>query len=103
MSTTIEPRTTHRNGVRPATGHVFTSEAVSEGHPDKVCDLIADSVLDAHLAQDPASRVACEVPCKEGVVVLAGEIPSRASFDHVAVAREAIRAVGYTDAGEPFN
>jgi len=103
MSTTIEPRVTHRNGARPAVGHVFTSESVSEGHPDKVCDFIADSVLDAHLAQDPASRVACEVLCKDGNVVLAGEITSRASVDHVAVAREAIRAVGYTDSSEPFN
>ena len=103
MSTTIEPRTTRRRDARPAAGHVFTSESVSEGHPDKVCDFIADSVLDAHLAQDPAARVACEVLCKDGDVVLAGEITSRAAVDHVAVAREAIRTVGYTDAGEPFN
>src|SRR4051812_48054523 len=103
MSTTIEPRSTHRNGVRPATGHVFTSESVSEGHPDKVCDLIADSVLDAHLAQDPAARVACEVLCKGDRVVLAGEITSRASVDHVTIVREAIRSVGYVDPAEPFN
>src|SRR5215210_7507426 len=68
MSTTIEPRQAHRNGARAAVRHVFTSESVSEGHPDKVCDLIADSVLDAHLTQDPASRVACEVLCKDGDV-----------------------------------
>ncbi|HEU4628716.1 MAG TPA: methionine adenosyltransferase [Gemmatimonadaceae bacterium] len=86
-----------------ATHHVFTSESVSEGHPDKVCDFIADSVLDAHLAQDPAARVACEVLCKAGHVVLAGEITSRATVDHVAVAREAIRAIGYTDPAEAFN
>src|SRR5688572_5392783 len=77
---------------RAATGpalHVFTSESVSEGHPDKVCDFIADSVLDAHLEQDPAARVACEVLCKAGDVVLAGEITSRACVDHDAIARAA--------------
>ena len=103
MSTTIEPRVAQRNGTRAATLHVFTSESVSEGHPDKVCDFIADSVLDAHLAQDPASRVACEVLCKDGEVVLAGEITSRSRVDHVAVAREAIRTVGYVDPSEPFH
>jgi S-adenosylmethionine synthetase len=83
--------------------HPFTSESVAEGHPDKVCDLIADSILDAHLAQDPAARVACEVLCKDDRVVLAGEITSRASVDHAAIAREAIRSVGYVDPAEPFN
>ncbi len=76
---------------------IFTSESVSEGHPDKVCDYIADSILDAHLAQDPKSRVACEVLCKDNHVVLAGEITSTASVDVEAVAREAIREIGYTD------
>ncbi|HSW40070.1 MAG TPA: S-adenosylmethionine synthetase N-terminal domain-containing protein, partial [Acidobacteriota bacterium] len=57
--------------------HIFTSESVTEGHPDKVCDYIADSILDAYLEQDPGSRVACEVLCKEGLVVLAGEITSK--------------------------
>ena len=103
-ATTTPDSAARRNGAhRPGTLHVFTSESVSEGHPDKVCDFIADSVLDAHLAQDPAARVACEVLCKDGDVVLAGEITSRATVDHVAVAREAIRTVGYTDAAEPFN
>ncbi|HEX6629514.1 MAG TPA: methionine adenosyltransferase [Gemmatimonadaceae bacterium] len=86
-----------------AATHLFTSESVSEGHPDKVCDLIADSILDAHLAQDPQARVACEVLCKAGDVVLAGEITSRATVDHEAVARDAIRAIGYTDPAEAFN
>ena len=58
--------------------YVFTSESVSEGHPDKVCDYIADSILDAHLAQDPQARVACEVLCKGSNVILAGEISSAA-------------------------
>jgi S-adenosylmethionine synthetase len=76
---------------------------VSEGHPDKVCDFIADSILDAHLAQDPHARVACEVLVKSGHVVLAGEITSRAEVDHEAVTRAAIREIGYTDPAEPFN
>jgi S-adenosylmethionine synthetase len=86
-----------------AASYVFTSESVSEGHPDKVCDFIADSILDAHLAEDPKSRVACEVLVKSGDVVLAGEITSRASVDFEAVARAAIREIGYTDAAESFN
>src|SRR4051794_35689885 len=61
--------------------YTFSSESVSEGHPDKVCDFIADSILDAHLAGDPNSRVACEVLCKSGQVVLAGEITSRTNVD----------------------
>ena len=90
-------------GVALASSHVFTSESVSEGHPDKVCDFIADSILDAHLAQDPHARVACEVLVKSGHVVLAGEITSRADVDHEAVARAAIREIGYTDQREAFN
>jgi S-adenosylmethionine synthetase len=82
--------------------HVLTSESVSEGHPDKVCDAIADAILDAHLREDPRTRVACEVLCKSGLVVLAGEITSRARVDHVRVARDTIRAIGYVDAGQAF-
>jgi S-adenosylmethionine synthetase len=82
---------------------IFTSESVTEGHPDKVCDLIADSILDAHLEQDPSSRVACEVLAKSGDLVLAGEITSSAKVDVEAVAREAVRSIGYTDPSEPFN
>jgi S-adenosylmethionine synthetase len=85
------------------TSYVFTSESVSEGHPDKVCDYIADSILDAHLGEDPRSRVACEVLVKSGDVVLAGEITSNARVDFEAVARQAIREIGYTDKQEPFN
>src|SRR5262249_22120229 len=83
--------------------YTFTSESVSEGHPDKVCDFIADSILDAHLAGDPASRVACEVLCKSGEVVLAGEITSKVNVDYEQVARSAIREIGYTDPTESFN
>jgi S-adenosylmethionine synthetase len=67
--------------------YTFTSESVSEGHPDKVCDFIADSILDAYLEQDAKSRVACEVLCKENMVVLAGEITSEGTVDHEQVVR----------------
>jgi S-adenosylmethionine synthetase len=83
--------------------YTFTSESVSEGHPDKVCDYIADSILDACLEQDPRSHVACEVLCKDNHVVLAGEITTRATIDYEAIARAAIRDIGYTDSTEPFN
>src|SRR5687768_17791155 len=80
----------------------FTSESVSEGHPDKVCDYISDSVLDACLEQDPASRVACETLCKSDTVVLAGEITTNAKLDYEAIVRQAVREIGYTDPSEPF-
>jgi S-adenosylmethionine synthetase len=83
--------------------YVFTSESVSEGHPDKVSDYIADSILDAHLAIDPKSRVACEVLCKSGDVILAGEITSNGDVDYEQIARQAIREIGYTDKTEAFN
>jgi S-adenosylmethionine synthetase len=83
--------------------YVFTSESVCEGHPDKVCDFVADSILDAHLAQDPRAHVACEVLAKGGRLVLAGEITSAAAVDAEAVARGALREIGYTDRAEPFN
>ncbi len=76
---------------------LFTSESVSMGHPDKVADQISDSILDALLAQDPNSRVACEVLVTTGLVVIAGEITSEARVDYQEVARETIRRIGYTD------
>jgi S-adenosylmethionine synthetase len=82
--------------------YTFASESVSEGHPDKVSDYIADSILDAYLEGDPRSRVACEVLCKEGNVIIAGEITSTSYVDHVVVARQAISEVGYTDDREAF-
>ncbi len=85
------------------TTYTFTSESVAEGHPDKVCDLIADSILDAYLERDPRTRVACEVLCKSGTVVLAGEIRSPERVDHLQVVRQAIREIGYTDPAERFN
>src|SRR5665811_1504717 len=83
--------------------HTLTSESVSEGHPDKVCDYIADSILDAYLAGDSRSRVACEVMCKDDKVVIAGEISSKATVNHEAVARQAIREIGYLYDGDAFH
>jgi S-adenosylmethionine synthetase len=76
---------------------LFTSESVSEGHPDKVCDQISDAVLDAILAQDPRGRVACETLVKNNLIVLAGEITTRAVIDFDKTAREVVRHIGYTD------
>ena len=104
MSVSVPSAAPTKSTAKPsATTHLFTSESVSEGHPDKVCDFIADSILDAHLAGDPRSRVACEVLVKSGNVVLAGEITSKVAVDYEKVAREAIREIGYTDASESFN
>ncbi len=84
-----------------ANEYFFTSESVSEGHPDKVADQISDSILDAILAQDPKSRVAAETLCNTGLVVLAGEITTHANVDYIQVARETIKRIGYdnTDYG----
>ena len=76
---------------------LFTSESVSEGHPDKVADQISDAVLDAILAQDPRSRVAAETLVKDNLVVLAGEITTNADIDYQHIARKTIRRIGYTD------
>src|SRR5689334_7093629 len=85
-----------------ALAYTFTSESVTEGHPDKVCDYIADSVLDACLEQDTRSRVACEVLAKESRLVLAGEISTDAQIDRVAIARQAIREIGYVHPEDSF-
>jgi S-adenosylmethionine synthetase len=82
--------------------YTFSSESVSEGHPDKVADYVADSILDAHLAEDPYARVACEVLVKESTLILAGEITSRANVDAEAIARRAVTEIGYTDPEEAF-
>jgi S-adenosylmethionine synthetase len=82
--------------------YTFTSESVSEGHPDKVCDYIADSILDVCLQQDAASRVACEVLCKRNLVVVAGEVTFAGRIDYERIVRDAIREIGYTDPSEPF-
>jgi S-adenosylmethionine synthetase len=78
--------------------YLFTSESVSEGHPDKVSDQISDAILDAIFAQDPKARVAAETLCNTGLVVLAGEITTHANVDYIAVARETIKRIGYDNA-----
>jgi S-adenosylmethionine synthetase len=78
-----------------ANDYFFTSESVSEGHPDKVADQVSDAILDAILAQDPHSRVAAETLCNTGLVVLAGEITTAANVDYIGVARNTIKRIGY--------
>ncbi|MBV9998798.1 MAG: methionine adenosyltransferase [Verrucomicrobia bacterium] len=75
--------------------YIFSSESVTEGHPDKVCDTISDRILDACLAQDPQSRVACETLVKGNLVVVAGEITTSARFDYIDEVRSAVRGIGY--------
>lgn len=82
---------------------VFTSESVSEGHPDKVADRISDSILDAILAQDPAARVACETLINTGMIVLSGEITTSAVVDYQQVAREAVKDIGYNSSEMGFD
>lgn len=76
----------------------LTSEAVTEGHPDKVCDIISDAVLDAYLALDPDSRVAVETSAKDGLVVVEGEVSAPRFLDHIKIVRDAIASIGFTDA-----
>jgi len=103
-----------QSSLAPADGHrvyppavlkdyVFTSESVNEGHPDKVCDQISDAILDAILAEDADSRVACEALIKTGLVVIAGEITSRARVEFGEIAKKVIRDIGYTTAESGFN
>jgi S-adenosylmethionine synthetase len=87
----------------PTRQYLFTSESVTEGHPDKVADQISDGVLDAVLAQDPDGRVACETLVNTGLVVVSGEISTTATFDVQDIARETIRQIGYTDAALGFS
>src|SRR6202453_881050 len=82
---------------------IFSSESVGEGHPDKVCDTISDYVLDACLAQDKYSRVACETYAKSNLVVVGGEITTKAKLDFNAIAREAIREIGYVNDDDVFH
>ncbi|NMG58439.1 methionine adenosyltransferase [Geitlerinema sp. P-1104] len=83
--------------------YLFTSESVTEGHPDKICDRISDSILDALLTQDPKSRVAAEVVVNTGLVLITGEVSTQAKVDYVKLAREKIAEIGYTDAENGFS
>ena len=83
--------------------HLFTSESVTEGHPDKMCDQISDAVLDAILEKDPSARVACEVLTTTGMVMVAGEITTNCYIDIKKIARDTIREIGYTDGDMGFD
>jgi len=83
--------------------YIFSSESVGEGHPDKVCDTISDAVLDACLAQDPRSRVACETYAKSNIVVVGGEITTKAKVDFNGIVRQAIREIGYVNEDDVFH
>ncbi len=84
-------------------GQLFTSESVTEGHPDKICDAISDAVLDACLKDDPSSRVACETMVKTGYAIVAGEITTKTWVNIPAIVRETIRKIGYTSSGMGFD
>ena len=83
--------------------YIFTSESVTEGHPDKICDAISDAVLDACLAQDPMSRVACETMVCTGFAIVTGEITTTAQVDYPQIIRNTIREIGYTDSSMGFD
>jgi S-adenosylmethionine synthetase len=83
--------------------YLFTSESVSEGHPDKMCDQLSDAILDALIEQDPESRVACETLAKTGMVIVAGEITTRAQIDYQKVVRDTVREIGYTSSEMGFD
>ncbi|OSB08238.1 methionine adenosyltransferase, partial [Paraclostridium bifermentans] len=85
------------------TRHLFTSESVTEGHPDKICDQISDAILDALLANDPQARVACETTVTTGLVLVAGEISTNTYVDIPKLVRETVKEIGYTRAKFGFD
>ena len=82
---------------------LFTSESVTEGHPDKVCDAVSDAILDACMAQDPMSRVACETAACTGFILVTGEITTKAQLDIPSIVRQTVNEIGYNDAKTGFD
>ncbi len=83
--------------------HLFTSESVTEGHPDKVADQISDSILDYVMSQDPMGRVACETLVTTGLALVAGEITTKCVIDYASIVRKTVESIGYTDANFGFD
>ena len=83
--------------------YMFTSESVNEGHPDKICDQVSDAVVDACFAADPSSMVACETACKTGMIMVFGEITTKAQLDYQAVIRGAVKSIGFDDSSKGFD
>ena len=92
-----------QSGGKTMEKRLFTSESVTEGHPDKLCDAVSDAILDALMAQDPMSRVACETAACTGFVLVTGEITTKADIDIQQIVRDTVNEIGYNDAATGFD